>query len=273
MPPPFATEGALCDEFCAHALKPTRRNEPNWQAYPETAGFDILLVRETDGTQIGIEAKLVLNAKVVAQSLPYSENVHYNTEPGPDYRAVLVPARKCNEDVERICQALGVTVIQYYGLPGGACYSKNSFGPVIRPALPFEDGELDWGTRGWFEWAPAKRCPLPDYVPDVGAGRPAPHALTLWKIKAIKLCVLLEERPVTRADFRHLGLSPTMWLGPRGWLDRGEGGFVAGPRTPDLRRQHPRNFAEIEADKAKWAPKSILSSLVPPSAQPVERLL
>jgi hypothetical protein len=107
---------------------------------------------------------------------------------------------------------------------------------------------------------PEKRCAVPDYVPDVIAGAPAPVALTAWKVKAIRLAVLLEERAVTRSDFKHLQLSPTVWTGPNGYLTRTPLGYVAGDRMPDLRRQHPRNYEEIRADKARWAPRLDLAS-------------
>jgi hypothetical protein len=102
---------------------------------------------------------------------------------------------------------------------------------------------------------------VPDYVPDVIAGASAPVALTAWKVKAIRLAVLLEERAVTRADFKHLQLSPTLWTGPQGYLMRTPAGYVPGDRMPDLRRQHPRNYEEIRADKARWAPAADLVGL------------
>ena len=54
----FAKESDLCAAFLASLPE-------GWTAYPETAGFDILLGREVDGFQIGIQAKLRLNAKVI----------------------------------------------------------------------------------------------------------------------------------------------------------------------------------------------------------------
>ena len=40
-----------------------------WTSYAETAGWDILLVRKTDGFQIGIQAKLKITPFVMAQCL------------------------------------------------------------------------------------------------------------------------------------------------------------------------------------------------------------
>jgi hypothetical protein len=60
----FATEADLCAAFVTDIQK-----VKGWKIYPETAGFDLLLVREEDGAQLAIEAKLALNTKVLEQAL------------------------------------------------------------------------------------------------------------------------------------------------------------------------------------------------------------
>lgn len=241
------SEADLCAGFIAAVVK-----DGSWTAYPETAGFDILLVRATDGAQIGIEAKLALNAKVVSQALP-GDGRWYSGEIGPDYRAVLVPADKCNADLKQVCAHVGITVITYRGPPENEWSRRPDF-------YPFLPKETAWSgdASDWHEWLPSQRCPVPDYVPDVIAGASAPVSLTAWKVKAIRLAVLLEERAVTRADFKHLQLSPTFWTGPNGCLSRTAEGYIAGPHMPNLRAQHPRNYDEIRADKARWAPSGPL---------------
>jgi len=59
---PFATEADLCAAFLACV-------PATWQAYPESCGFDIVLAHKETGAQIGIEAKLTLNAKVLVRGL------------------------------------------------------------------------------------------------------------------------------------------------------------------------------------------------------------
>ena len=246
-PEKFAKESGLCAEFIA-AITRNKSDSAEWVAYPETQGWDILLARKSDGAQIGVQAKLRLNNKVVAQTLPD----HRFDREGPDYRAVLVPDTGCSNDLTPICAALGITVILFRGkLP------KNMLGPEFHLFLPRES----WGAEGdWHQWAPLRRHVLPDYVPDVAAGCASPVALTKWKISAIKLAVLLEIRPVTRADFKALELSPSRWFDPySGWLKRTDAGFVAGPRLPDFRAQHPVNFEQIKADLPKWGAKLIVS--------------
>ena len=220
----FASEAALCAAFLAEVSRVhSGAKTARWTCYPETGGFDMLLVREADGFQLGIEAKLALNATVVTQALP---GWRWNAAAtGPDCRAVLVP-RGCAAGLVEICQHLGITVIAM-GVP------RPSRAPLYTPGLP----SLSRGTKvnqDWHEWCPTRRIALPDYIPDVTAGRRSPTKLSEWKIAAIKMAILLETRAVTRADFRALKMSPTRWLNPRdGWLRRtATGGYVAGPPVP-----------------------------------------
>lgn len=258
----FASEAELCAEFiqiatdrCDQYGRP-RCDDEHWLAYPETAGFDILMVREEDGAQIGIEAKLRLNGKVLSQILPrHYEQIH--ASPAPDFRAVLVPEGRVG-DLGSVCGALGITLLVVRAKPErGVWYER------IAPSLPTCKERWTGANKGWHEWCPLERCPVPEYVPDVAAGASAPVALTTWKVGAIRLAILLEERPITRADFKALGVSPSRWTDPySGWLVRGAGGYVAGPRLPNFKAQHPRNYDEIKADRPRWG--SALSTLIPP---------
>lgn len=238
-PKPFATEVELCAAFLSALPK-------GWTAYAETAGFDLLLVRDVDGFQIGIEAKLKCNATVLQQSL--EDHGRYSVaSPGPDCRAILVPDGEGT--LKPLADYLGITVIQMR-MPCGWS------GPAFLPGLPTDDQV--WADY-WHEWLPAKRCPLPAYVPDVPAGAPAPVQLTDWKIKALKLVILAEVRGhVTRADFKFLGLDHRRWITPDGWLratDR-RGWYVAHGSPPTaLKKQHPRVYEQIKADAETWMPK------------------
>jgi len=245
----WATEAEMVGDFCAEVDK--MREKP-WTIYAETCGWDLLLVHR-DGFQLGIEAKLSLNAKVVEQAL--SRTTSFYDSAGPDYRAVLVPESKLQHHLVTICGALGIGVI--------ALRERHNH-------LRLPDQSRCWND--WPNWCPAQRCELPDYVPDVCGGHSAPLKLTEWKIRAIKLCILLERRGfVTRTDFKDLQISPTRWTDAfYGFLVRApeRGGFVAGPRTPDFRREHPTNFAEIEADFDRWGAKLLArSDLVLPLAE------
>lgn len=233
---PFATEADLCRRFLDGVAK-----KPGWTPYAETQGWDILLVRDEDGFQIGIEAKLKLNLHVINQAL---ESGEYSVmSPGPDCRAVLVPHTEGG--FEKIAAVIGITVIRVRPEPG---YS--SLNSVFTPYLP-KIKEAGWRNE-WHEWCPATRHTLPAYVPDVTAGSPAPLQLTDWKIGAIKIAITLEQRGyVTRADFKHHGIDHRRWLSPTGWLRVEDGRYVAGG-MPNFKAQHPRVWEQIAADSAKW---------------------
>lgn len=269
---PFKTEADLCRAFIDWATAPLkdgrRLPDSHWIAYPETAGFDILMHRPCDGAQIGIEAKLRLNPDVIAQVINRSEP----GGPGPDYRAVLIPAMGNNDHWQTILRHVGVTPIvarsqDYRALEGVErewCF-RPDLPKLFRPgALPHnEDGHYfdarerfeHWpGVVDWPNWWPSQRAKLPDYVPDVIAGSPAPVTLTPWKVKAIKMAVFLEKRGVVqRSHFKSLDLSMSMWT-QSGWIVPGarRGEWVKGQCMRDFRNQHPTNFDQIEADFENW---------------------
>lgn len=257
--PLFASEADLVAAFCAEVerrnqLPADRRHAPVWTIYHETAGWDLLLVDDM-GVQVGIEAKLSLNAKVLVQALP-----HHHDNDGPDYRAVLVPDKGLQQHLTLIAEHLGLTVIRCSSYESG--WPEPSLHHQFGPSLPVEHGTGERLNRlnqsHWHSWLPPKRCKLPDYVPDVRGGKAAPIMLTDWKVRAIKLMILLERRGVvTRKDMKHLGLDATRWTANgHGFLAPGPGGYVQCERSPDLRAQHPENYPAIEADFDSWAPSA-----------------
>ena len=241
----FKTEADLCRAFIAQLPE-------GWTAYPETAEFDILLVRSEDGFQIGIEAKLTLNTKVIAQVV---EGYWGVTRKGPDCRAVLVPYGTAGS-LAPICKLLAITIIQMRDEATRQHYYQDQY---FTPGLPVL-GRQRLADEDWHEHMPSTRCKLPDYVPDIGAGHAGPTKLTAWKVLAIKIAILVEVRGfVTRQDFKTLRLDHRRWLLPGyGWLRTSEerGKYVAGPRLGDFKAQHPVNYEQIKADYEKWAPAS-----------------
>jgi hypothetical protein len=239
--PQFSKETDLCAAFLA-AVPET------WQAYAETGGHDILLSRKSDGCQIGIQAKLKLNATVLIQAAEDS----WPCRDGPDYRAVLVPG-DVNTELAGLAPHCALTVItmnikQPYGIQA-----------AFRPELPTQKQE--WYRESWFELLPVRRHKLPEYVPDVMAGASAPIQLTEWKIAALKLCILIEATGfITRDDFKRFRIDIRRWISGR-WIVATPAGYVKGPGFPDLKRQHPRVFEEISADHSKWRRPEILMVL------------
>jgi len=237
----YETEAALCADFLAWVTRSAGavvygKVTPAWQAYAETAGWDVLLVAP-DGTQIGVQAKLRFNLKVLSQALPNHWNDWHDR--GPDYRAVLVPEH--DADADRLCAALGLMLISRRGdhwTPAGIV-------PEFSPGL-----NMEHGNGGWHYWCPAQRCALPEFVPDVPAGASGPVQLTAWKIAALRIVAVLELRGhVTRKDFVDQRLDSRRWTGPSGWLlPSGTPGHYL--RGPDLRfdQQHPQVYAEVLAE-------------------------
>lgn len=234
----YSTEAALCADFIAW-VKAGR--SPVWTPYAETAGWDILLVA-ADGTQIGVQAKLRINLKVIAQSIPDRWS-HWH-DSGPDFRAVLVPGR--DDTAEQICAALGLGL---FAPDRGGRWPPTS-APEFRPGIG-----IDQWSEGWHYWSPRRRCELPEFVPDVVAGASAPVRLTKWKIQALRIIAALEIRGhVTRADFKAHRVDPRRWTGPQGWLRPGvnPGEFVRGPGL-DFDAQHPEVYAKV-LEEARRAP-------------------
>ncbi len=237
--PRYETEAALCADFLEwlkHGDRFSRAEDCHWTPYAETAGWDILLVA-SDGTQIGVQAKLKFNMKVLCQSLPDQWAEWHDR--GPDYRAVLVP--EWDSDHQRVCNALGLALIGHNG--------NNWRHPHFRPGLL----ESECGGS-WHPWNPSKREKLPEYVPDVPAGASGPVQLTKWKIAALRITATLEVRGfVTREDFRTHAIDSRRWTGPDGWLVarsdgmRHAGQYVRGPSL-DFDKQHPDVYAQVLAE-------------------------
>lgn len=237
----FAKETDLCAAFIS-ALP------SGCTPYAETAGWDILLVRDSDGLQIGIEAKLKLNVDVVNQAIE-NRRPYQLTREMPDFRAVLVPF-DCDGKLSTICTYLGITVIQ---VKHDTWRKGKPFS--FTPSLPKVHDELsEYGREEWFETCTAERHKLPKYVPDVPAGASGPIQLTKWKEAALHIAVTLEVRGyVTREDFKHHKIDHRRWVAG-GWIRACNGVYVKGDGWPLFEQQHPRVYGEIKANADAWLP-------------------
>lgn len=250
----YPTEAALCADFISWVKAEVGRFDhgaqtPVWTPYAETAGWDILLVAE-DGTQIGVQAKLKFNLKVIAQTIPSCWDAWHDE--GPDYRAVLVPEN--DGLVDQICAALGLTA--FYSR-GASWENRPSFGPGLA---------MEHWRGGWHFWSPRQRCKLPAFVPDVIAGASGPVQLTKWKVAALRIIARMDLRGfVTRQDFREIQIDPRRWTGPGGWSIPGAvpGQFARGPKL-DFDRQHPVVYAAVLAEERKKFEKRGLVEPLPP---------
>ncbi|SDR11298.1 hypothetical protein SAMN04515695_2832 [Pseudovibrio sp. Tun.PSC04-5.I4] len=236
----FASES----DMCAHFIKLLPEE---WIVYPEWANWDILLIRKSDGLQIGVEAKLRLSAKVISQA---GESAHEVDQPGPDCRAVLIP-KGSNLDFQPVCKLLCLQIIEIESPESKRLSTKHWY----HPNLP-KPGRAS--SAGYFkEFYPQSRHLLPEIVPAVPAGKSSPIKLTPWKIKAIKLDVLLKRHGVvTRKIFKALGLSTTLFLySDKKWMQRCQpkGAWERGPNFPDLQKGCEENYEELEKRYTTWS--------------------
>jgi hypothetical protein len=260
----FPTEAALCDCFIE-----SLRAIGGWTIYPETAGFDILAVYDTTGHQLGVEAKLALNAKVADQILPeHYMGFHGNSVAGPDFRAVIVPC--VTESSAGIEKMLGILGVQVWSPDEDNCWRDGSLirnfnfvrafgrhnhtnvhGQVIqvdRRAYDTGDGPLMAWDMAWHDWNPPRRCELPEIVPQVRAGVPAPLQLTPWKIGALKVMAELEvDGFVTAKSVRDCGVDARRFCASDGWLESLGNGRWSRGSIPAFDQQHPEAYAEILA--------------------------
>lgn len=249
----FPTEAALCDLFIRefNAL-------PGWTCYPETGGFDVLVAHES-GRQIGVEAKLQLNAKVADQIVP-SDSWYRYCDDGPDHRMVIVPCiTDSSAGIEKLLRQVGVVVL---------CPNNNSppsFGlrhemwcdssVSERPSVAW-GGEMHHSYTAMFDWNPRRRIALPSVVPNLPAGVPAPVQLTPWKMAALRVLARLRiQGSITAKQIAAEGVSPSMWT--QRWLARSDarGQWLESDAMPPLDKQHPEVYAQAVAEmKARLQP-------------------
>lgn len=249
----FKTEADLCAAYIATVPE-------DWIVYPETGGFDMVLVHKATSVQIAIEAKLRLNAKVVCQVM--DSVVDTGARGAPDFRAVLVDS--CSQEFIRICSRLGITVLTL--APPKRLSRSHTPAPMTEwvpsPRLPvarrLSDPQPGWfHEANWHDQAPISRIDLPDYVPEVAAGVKSPKILSHWMIKAFRVCAWVERHgAIKRTHFKALGISPTMWMTGH-LLKQGDlrGEWVAGKRFPleSYKARHPGIYEQVVADYDDWA--------------------
>lgn len=234
-------ESELCDlfirEFNAIA---------GWTCYPEAAGFDVLVVH-AGGRQIGVEAKLALNAKVADQILP-SFGDEFHGRPGPDHRLVIVSKiTDASAGIAKMLSRLGVKVLlprqQWLQTGYEWTFDLNS------QLLCYETGSSHFGHERLFDWSPEERCRVPSIVETRPAGVPSPISLTPWKESALKIVALMRTQGfVTIKQIASFGISTTKWIQPSGekpaWLAKGavRGQWVETHYMPAFDRLHPEMY-------------------------------
>lgn len=232
--PRFALESDLCAAFLAWVAA----CHPSVKVYAEWAGWDILLVYP-DGWQLGIQAKLRLNAEVILQAAP---NRWYEGVTGPDYRAVLVPERN---GWSQVASNLGLVVFW----PMRQAFRRDGRSFDFSPEL---GGRYVIGGENFVDWNPTTRHELPPVATDAIAGSPCPVSLTPWKLGALAVLAELEvQGTITAKRIRALGIDPRRWTQCR-WLEPAEkrGDWTRGEKCPPFDRQHATAF-EAAQEKAR----------------------
>jgi len=204
--PAMGREAELCELFADAA------RADGWSVYPETAGWDLLLVwtgpdntvrGPRTGDQVGVEAKLRANVDVLAQAI---DRDRYTRPGNPcvNYRAVLVP--EATKAFRSVAGALGVVV---FTLANCEPWESKKGWRGRRPRVGIQVGA--------YRASPSKRHWLPPVPLNDSGGRPSPRQMSKWRVGALKLCALLRRRGwITTADFKREGVDPSRWTRARG---------------------------------------------------------
>jgi len=242
---------------------------PGWTCYPEAAGFDVLVVHES-GRQIGVEAKLSLNAKVADQILPNRGDEYYG-RPGPDHRLVIVSKiTDASAGIAKMLERLGVAVM----CTRESCDMQGKYFTFqLDYQLLHRDRDRTYmGEERLFDWWPSERCQVPVLVSNLPAGVPAPVRLTPWKEAALKVIALMRRQGfITGKQVASYGIGITSWTqgtsSKPAWLEKGtvRGQWIETPHLPAFELQHPEVYAlavntlALELDKPLALPQAELA--------------
>ncbi len=186
---PYKLESELCDVLIKHA------KENGWRVYPETSGWDILLVKDI---QIGVQAKLKDNVEVLAQAIDFGWA-------NPDLRVVLVP--KASKEFHAVAKALHIYVIHGASIKWDYLTGSGEWEKAIDGNTTLDKYNKKYLTNS------KKKCWVPEVEINVPAGVRSPKIITPWKIKAVKLCIKLNKVGyLTSRDFKAEKVSITLWV-------------------------------------------------------------
>ncbi len=207
-------ESSLCLHFFHEALL------RGWRCIPEypRSRFDILLIAEewvstegaSPGTQIGVQAKMGLNASLMKQlEKPVRYEMRWNN---PDYIVGLVPQVRPNSSSKKKLASLdmwGVGLFTAYDVFAGNEHEDTKYSVNL-------NNMLKAGTRHRF--AGRVPPPPPDY-PFTLPGSVGGQHWSPWKEKAINIVVKLTHRGglFTLQDIKDGGIDPKRWI-QKGWI-------------------------------------------------------
>jgi hypothetical protein len=171
-----------------------------WTVYPETAGWDMLLVRDFCGKKIfaGVQAKLHYNIHVIEQVLQNSSQVHH--------KVVLVP--DANSSIVTV--ALGMVIIRWKRDAESVFLTNyEKFHEIGCPEFyfPVDNDKIPW---------------TPDVCPDwLPSGDSSPRRIGVWMQNAIKLLAhaKLNGGKLRTDDFFRYKMRAGLWT-RNGWVEK-----------------------------------------------------
>lgn len=233
-----------------------------FRCVPEYGGHDLILVAGSDlldpyenmsrnaiphgvepGDVIAIEGKLHATPTLLRQALPPHRRMYNTEKPAPcaDFYAVVVP--RYDGEFETVAQALDIGVV----VMAPDRERDDNYGKSVIPAA------LDrWTMHDSYRVTGHPRIDVTGLNVKMRPGLPSPRSLSPWKIAAVRLCLLGQQRELQRADFAGTPVR-LRTFSDRGWITlvRREGRHgvyaladVAG--RPDL--HYPEITAAIRAE-------------------------
>jgi hypothetical protein len=126
------------------------------------------------------------------------------------------------------------------------CFLLNHHGGRDQRMYDTADAPLMEWDLAWFDSNPPQRCELPEIVPSVRAGVPAPLRLTPWKIGALRVLADLEiDGFVTARSVRAHSVDARCFCASDGWLvSTGEGRWARGT-VPAFDQQHSEAYQQV----------------------------
>ncbi len=181
----FKLESELCEYFIGIA------KEYGWTIFPEQNDWDFIMVR--NGIQVGVQAKLKANKKVLTQCLP---RLLYNGN-GPQYRAVLVGEHKGRSlKSRRENDNLFYTLAKHLKI----IVFDASRTELLTAGFGYNLAKLSGNRYGYqlhlrhYHWKPSELEWLPDFVPTLPSGVPSPKTVSKYKMAMLELREIEKER-------------------------------------------------------------------------------
>lgn len=222
----FKTEAEMCDNFAKRA------RAQGYEVYPETGGWDLLLVWTGD-------APSPVGAEIVRDEYAYTPTTAYHTGRWASVAAELIKEwdrvfekgmqigiqAKLRPNVDVLSQCIDLRMRTTSSGPDHRAvlvpYTNEAFNKLAEALglkVFVEDTRNDAIYPSRIVWDMGDRVALPPIVPSWSGGRPSPRNLSVWRIGALKICARLRNgEELTKTDFAAVGVDHRSWVA-RGWI-------------------------------------------------------